>query len=61
MTGELPGAEIHLPLAAGTADPNSFNSIVPVDRFEIWSNGGVVKTLPLTDGGKRGMVNERSR
>jgi hypothetical protein len=30
------------------------DSIVPVERFELWSNGGVVKSVPLTAGGKHG-------
>ena len=30
---------------------------VPVDGVEIWSKGGVVRTVPLADGSKRAAVN----
>jgi hypothetical protein len=60
VNGELPGAEIQLPAGGGTVSiAGRLDSIVPVDRLEIWSNAGVVKTIPLTDGGRQGVVAER--
>src|SRR5262249_44653576 len=56
VNGELPGAEIHLPASGGTLQiAGRMDSIVPVSKLEIWSNGGVVKTVPLTEGGAKGV------
>jgi TolB protein len=55
VNGEAPGGEIHLPASGGTVQvAGRLDSIVPVERFELWSNGGVVKSVPLTAGGKHG-------
>ncbi len=43
---EIPGGEIHLPSAGGAVEVRArFDSIVPVDRVELYSNGAVIETL----------------
>jgi hypothetical protein len=62
VNGEMPGGEIRLPPDGGEVQISGrFDSIVPVERLEIWSNGGVVKTIAPAAGGRRGEVNERIR
>jgi hypothetical protein len=48
VDGKLPGAEIHLPAGGGSVRVHaSLQSIAPVDRLELVSNGAVVERIPL--------------
>jgi TolB protein len=60
VNGELPGSEIHLPTGGGAVDVTGrLDSIVPVDRLELFLNGAEIRGFPLTDRGKRAAFHER--
>ena len=59
VNGELPGGEIHLPAAGGEVEiAGRVDSIVPLDRMEVYFNGAVIQTVPLRDG-KQGEIRRR--
>jgi hypothetical protein len=46
VNAEIPGGEIHLPAAGGSVEiAGRFDSIVPVDRMELYMNGAVIETV----------------
>jgi TolB protein len=54
VNGQIPGAEIRLPAAGGAVDVSAaVDSIVPVDRMEIYFNGAVIES------GKPGSIRKR--
>jgi hypothetical protein len=58
VNGERPGGEIHLPAGGGSIEVSGrFDSIVPVDRLELYNNGTVIETV--TAGGRRGELRKR--
>jgi hypothetical protein len=58
VNGQIPGAEIHLPAGGGAVDVSGrFESIVPVDRMELYMNGAVVETVRA--GGRHGELRKR--
>jgi hypothetical protein len=60
VNGEIPGAEIRLPAGGGPVEiAGRLESIVPLDRMEVYFNGKVIETVPLTDGGKKGVLRKR--
>jgi hypothetical protein len=60
VDGELAGGEIHLPANGGTVEVSArVNSIVPIDRMELYFNGRPIETGPLTSGGKEGVFHKR--
>jgi WD40 repeat protein len=60
VDGQLPGGEVHLPSGGGSVDlSGQLNSIVPVDRMEVYFNGAVIETIPLSSGGKEGAFRKR--
>lgn len=49
VDGQLPGSEIHLPESGGSINiSGQIDSIVPVDRVELYANGDVVDRIALT-------------
>ena len=60
VDGQLPGGEVHLPAGGGSVElSGQLNSIVPVDRMEVYFNGAVIETIPLSSGGKEGDFRKR--
>jgi TolB protein len=60
VDGQAPGGEIHLPASGGSVElSGQLNSIVPVDRMEVYFNGAVIETIPLANGGKEGAFHKR--
>jgi hypothetical protein len=60
VNGQAPGGEVHLPAGAGSVEiSGQLNSIVPVDRMEVYFNGAVVDTIRPTEGGKEGAFHKR--
>ncbi len=60
VSGHAPGGEIHLPAGGGTVEiSGQLNSIVPVDKMEVYFNGAVVETIQPTAGGKEGAFHKR--
>ena len=58
VNGEDPGGEIHLPAGGGAVEVNGrFDSIVPVDRMELYLNGTAIETVRT--GGKHGELHKR--
>jgi hypothetical protein len=58
VNGEIPGSEIHLPAGGGTVEVSGrFDSIVPVDRMELYRNGAVIETVSA--GGRHGELHKR--
>jgi len=60
VDGELPGGEVHLPTHGGAVEISGrLSSIVPVDRMEVYFNGGIVQSIPLGKNGKEGVFRKR--
>jgi hypothetical protein len=61
VNGEIPGGEIHLPAGGGSVEVSGrFDSIVPVERMELYVNGVVVASgVPSGPGGKQGVLQKR--
>ena len=58
VNGELPGDEIHLPSSGGDVEVSALvQSIVPIDRIELYRNGAVAETVKA--GEKRGELRKR--
>ena len=58
VNGEIPGGEIHLPSGGGSVDVTGrFDSIVPVDRIELYMNGAVIETVRAS--GRQGELRKR--
>jgi TolB protein len=50
INGRMPGDEIRLPEAGGSVELyGRFQSIVPVEKFEVVHNGEVLESVPLAD------------
>lgn len=48
VNGEMAGSEIRLPESGGTVEvAGSFESIVPIDKMEVFVNGKAVETVPV--------------
>ena len=60
VNGEIPGSEIHLPAGGGAVDVRAtLESIVPLDTFEIISNGKVVESIPLDKDNQKATFSKR--
>ena len=58
VNGEIPGGEIHLPAGGGAVEVSGrFDSIVPVDRLELYLNGVAVETA--RPAGRHGELRKR--
>jgi hypothetical protein len=58
VNGERPGDEIRLPAGGGSVEVSGrFDSIVAVERMELYLNGTVVETIQA--GGKHGELHKR--
>ncbi len=54
MNGLEEGEDIHLPAQGGRVSVRAgMRSIAPVEKVEVLNNGKVIRTIPLTEGGKR--------
>jgi WD40 repeat protein len=59
VDGRLPGSEIHLAPGGGSVEVSGrVESIVPLDRMELYLNGEAVDTVPL-NGAKEGSIQKR--
>ncbi len=61
VNGEIPGGEIRLPAGGGEVDLEArFDSIVPVEKMEVFYNGRVIETLaPQGADGRTGHLRKR--
>jgi TolB protein len=60
VEGQGPGAEVHLQHNGGSVEiSGQLNSIVPVDRLEVYFNGAIIDTIAPTGGGMEGIFRKR--
>jgi hypothetical protein len=60
INGEMPGSEIRLPAAGGSVEVSArLDTAFAVEKLELISNGQVVESIPLRDGGRSGELRKR--
>ncbi len=60
VNGELSGGEVKLPVDGGSVEISGrLSSIAPVDRMEVYYNGGILETIQLAKNGREGVFRKR--